>query len=184
MPTVEQLQEQLEKEIAALAEQRRIEAERIEREARLRGEEAAIERQKQIDQYKARQDELHRQKQAQEERIKEQQRDLARQQAEVEAAKNAAQEAKEKQEALLEDLKKRIADAEFAEEQHQKRMEALKAKPAVVAEDPAKINVEHPEAPVNTSNPGDAVEGTGGLEQGPKMSQHLRHILRQAQRMD
>lgn len=182
MPTVEQLQEQLEKEIAALAEQRRIEAERIEREARLRGEEAAIERQKQIDQYKARQDELHRQKQAQEERIKEQQRDLARQQAEVETAKNAAQEAKEKQEALLEDLKKRIADAEFAAEQHRKRMETLKSKPSDTVADPTRINVEHPEAPVNEKSPGDAVDGTDGLEHGPDMSAHLKQILRQAQR--
>jgi len=181
MPSIEELQLELERQISALAEQRQQEAERIEKEARERKELEEHERQERLEQHRKRQEELHRQKQEQEAKVAEQQRELARRQAEVEAAQNAARAAKEEQERMLEELKVRIANAEFAEEQHRKRIESLKTpapKPVVSTE----INVEYPEAPVNPKAPGEAVAGTGGLEEGPLMSTHLRQILRQHQR--
>lgn len=183
MPTIEELQKQLQDQIAALSEQRREEAERAEAEARQRKEWDDLERQQKLKEHRERED-AHRQRRAKEmEEAEEQKREAAKKMAEAESAQNAAIEAKRQQEALLEQLRVQIANAEFAEEQHRKRMESLRAKPAAAgASSTAEINIEHPEAPVNAEAPGDAVQGTGGLEEGPLMSQHLKHILRQATR--
>lgn len=83
----------------------------------------------------------------------------------------------------IEWLNKHISDVEFSEEQHKKALENLRLIPQREPEYlPTEINVEHPVAPVNVSSPGEAVDGTAGLEQGPAMSVHLKQILRQATR--
>lgn len=179
--SIEELQEQLRKQIADLAAQRQEETKKFEEELAQRNKEAEIERAERIRKHEEA-EKAHRERRARElEEVESKKREAIRIEQETARKEKEANEVKEKHEAQLKWLEDEIAKAEFAEEQHRKQLEGMKVKPEV-PENPMEINVEHPVAPVNTANPGDGVEGTDGQSVGSSMSHHLRHILRQAQR--
>ena len=179
--SIEDLQEQLRKQIAALATQRQEEAKKFDEELAQRNKEAEAERAERIRKHEEA-EKVHRERRAKElEEVEAKKREAIRIEQEVARKEKESSEAKDKHEAQLKWLEDEIARAEFAEEQHRKHLEGMKVKPEVPVS-PTEINVEHPVAPVNLVVPGDGVEGTDGVSVGPTMSQHLRHILRQAQR--
>ncbi len=91
----------------------------------------------------------------------------------MEQKQNAADELVRIQRARLEWLQNEIAKVEFMEEQHKKSMESFKEQ---LVQEP--ITTETTE-----SKPGDPVHGIEGTTpETPLMSQHLKSILRQAQR--
>lgn len=181
MSEVDQLKEQLQTKIAELDRVRREETERFskEREEKRFLEEAAraervrVEREKQAEHLrrkeKEKQEQAQRVQKETEERIKR------------ESALNETQELNRKLREQYEYIQAEIEKAEFVEEQHRKSMESDIAV-AGTFEEASEINVEHPTPPTNHEKPGEAVDGTQGLENSALMSQHLKHILRQANR--
>lgn len=177
--TVEELQRKLQEQIASLAAQRAEESKRFQVELEERNKLAEIERQQNIEAYNKRLAQHLKDEAAQKEAATAERRECNRVKAEAEFARAQADTAKKELEEKLEQLKVDIANQEFIEEQHRKAMDTLrKTKPAPESTEPA-FSVENPTAPVNGGN---SVSGTDGVEKGPLMSDHLKHILRQAHR--
>jgi hypothetical protein len=183
MPSIEELQQQLTDKIARLDEERKIHAAQFAKEREEALQDAAMERAKQVEEYNK--IVAAREKQAAEEASAAQEK-LRIEKAERlanERAQNELQETLRLQREKLEWLTNEITKAEFSEEQHRKAMADMRIVPVtpVLSTD---INVEHPEAPLNTLAPGEAVIGTdGNTPNNPLMSEHLRSILRQATRV-
>jgi membrane protein involved in colicin uptake len=104
----------------------------------------------------------------------------ARAKAEQSAAK--ADEAFQLYQGKLKILQHAITEAEFSEEKNRKDLET--AKNMKILPDFVSDNGICVENPVSPSNKGEAVEGTGGLQESALMSLHLKQILRQATRQD
>lgn len=181
--SVEELQRQLTERIAALDKQRKEESERFEKELSERTQLADAERQRQLAEYKEQErkrDEKRRQEEEAEALRAKEERE-AKIALEISLAK--AEEARKAQEEKLKWLVDEINKQEFIEEQHRKSFEGKKAAIPSTVHEESTINVEHPEAPINTAHPGEAVQGTDGeTPDTPLMSDHLKHILRQATR--
>ena len=182
MKTYEDLLAELEATRLRLEEERKNMQSQLQKEREEMLLLAQAERRTQLEAYQAKVDEHERKRKAEEaaaeaRRIQEQ---AARTAAEQVAAQ--ADEQFRLYQEKLEYVEKAIAEAEFSEEKHRKALEDAKrmrvpVDPTFASED---IKVEHPEAP---SNAGEAVVGTdGGTPDTPLMSQHLKHILRQATR--
>lgn len=179
---IERLNKELQDKIAALDKQRREDSERFskEREERRfleeseRAERVRVERAKQAEH-------LRRKDQEQKEREQRIQQETS-ERLERERIQNENEELNRKLHEQYEYIKAQIAKVEFAEEQHQQSLAAGDL-PLEAEEVTTEISVEHPAAPLNTVKPGEAVSGTeGDTPSTPLMSQHLKHILRQAGR--
>lgn len=180
MENIELLQQQLKEQIEALSEQRRQETLKFEGEVAERNRLAEIERRERIEAYEKRTNELREVERKKLESLEAERREVERTKREAERALNAQLVAKEAQEAQLKWLRDEIAKQEFIEEQHRKSLTSINAQGTTTDEAPTTINVEHPVAPDNN---GEAVVGTdGATPEKPLMSDHLKHILRQATR--
>ncbi len=180
MPTIEEMQAQLAAKIAKLDEERRANAAKHAKEREEMLLEVEMERQKRTAEYTAKVAEHERRRKAEKEAEEAQRiRDIA-ERISTEQKQHALDEALRLQREKLEWLEKAISDAEFSEEQHNKETEYTAILP--VSTDASEINIEHPIAPVSVTEPGGAVEGTGGAISFDTMSGHLKQILRQAQR--
>jgi hypothetical protein len=179
---VSALEQQLKERIAALDSQRREEAEKFQKEMSDRNALAEAEREERIKAYnEASARRLAKEKAEKEAEQERKQREIA-QQKKLESSLAAADEAKAAVEARLKWLVEEIAKQEFVEEQHRKQVESINVAPSE-SSDPTEINVEHPVAPLNSKEPGAAVEGTEGkTPDSPLMSSHLKQVLRQATR--
>lgn len=177
---LEELQRVLAEKIKRLDEERQKEREEIARERedeRLLAEAERAERLRTIKagEEKARQREITKAQEEQDRLKKETEARVSLEQKENELAEKDRLY-KEK----LEWLEKAISEAEFQEEKHKKDLENSRTPVPVSNGDTQNINVEYPEAPLNG---GEAVIGTDGTTPDtPLMSQHLKSILRQAQR--
>ncbi len=180
MENIEVLQQQLKDQIEALAEQRRQETLKFESEVAERNRLAEIERKERLESYEKRANELREAERKKAEALEAERREVERIKREAEQALNAQLAAKEEQEAKLKWLRDEIAKQEHIEEQHRKAMASTPVQKQPTDEAPTTINVEHPVAP---DNKGEAVVGTDGSPPDkPLMSDHLKHILRQATR--
>ena len=176
---VDALQRQLAERIAQLDKQRKDEAERFNKEAADRLALAELERAAQLAAYQEAEKKRNAKKAAEEEAEKLRAQEARKVQVALENSLAAAEEARKAQEGKLAWLVAEINKQEFVEEQHRKAMQSAKV---YVDEsvNPTEINVEHPSAP---DAKGEAVQGTEGSTPGtPLMSEHLKMILRQAQR--
>lgn len=179
---VEALQRQLTESIEALGKQRKEEAARFEKETKERNQLAEAERQRQLAEYQENQKRRDEKRRAEEELAAKRVQEERARRTSLENSLAAAEEARRKQEERLQWLVSEINKQEFIEEQHRKSLQST-AQSAHVNEKPTDINVEHPEAPLNTLAPGEAVQGTSGdTPEDNLMSTHLKHILRQATR--
>jgi anti-sigma factor RsiW len=175
---VDALQRQLTERIEALDKQRKEQAEAFNREVAERETLASAERQQRVAEVEAA-NRRHAEKEAATKSAEELRSQAAKKaQIALENSLAAAEEARRLQEVKLAWLVGEINKQEFIEEQHSKAMQSA---PVVVAEQSATaINVEHPVAPDNLGN---AVQGTdGNTPSTDLMSDHLKMILRQAQR--
>lgn len=180
MENIELLQQQLKEQIEALSEQRRKETLKFEEEAAERNRLADLERKERLEAYEKRANELREVERKKNESLEAERREVERLRKASEQALNAQLVAKDLQEKQLKWLRDEIAKQEFIEEQHRKTLDNAKTKEQPTDESPTTINVEHPVAP---DNHGEAVEGTtGATPDKPLMSDHLKHILRQATR--
>jgi hypothetical protein len=179
MPSIEELQAQLAEKIEKLDQERQANAAKAtkEREELLLSME--IERRERLEAYQQKVAEHESKKKAEEaEREAQRIRDVAERIA-TEQKQAALAEVLRLQREKLEWLETAISNAQFTEEQHKKSIENMRIQPALETETGV-INVENPEAP---SNGGEAVTGTSGdTPETPLMSEHLKQILRQAQR--
>lgn len=179
--TVDELRKQLSDQLETLAKKRKEETEQMtkEKEEKLlieqaeRAEKIRIEREKQSE-HKRR---VEAERVERESKI---QKETA-ERLEFERKQNETEELNRQLREKLEYIQNEIHRAEFVEEQHRKTREN---NTVVISQTrpTGEINVEYPTAPLNANKPGEAVDGTDGLETGPLMSQHLKHILRQASR--
>lgn len=180
--TYEELMQDLVDTQAKLEQERKQMAAQLQKEREEMLLLAQAERRSQLEAYQAKVDEHERRRKAEEEAAE------ARKVQETAARVNAEQAAAKADEqfrlyhAKLAEVQEAIAEAEFSEEKHRKTLDDAKRMRVVVEDFPVEdgINVEHPIAP---DNKGEAVEGTGGLQENPLMSQHLRRILRQANKV-
>lgn len=171
--TVDELQKILEERIQKLDEDRRRDAELLAKERAEILELAASERNKQLEANRAAEERARHRKVAEQEAEQERIRKTREEQLLLEQKQNAADELVSQQRAKLEWLENEIAKVEFIEEQHQKAMESARSvlQPPPVTDETV------------VTKPGDAVSGTeGSTPETPLMSQHLKSILRQAQR--
>ena len=179
MPSIEELQAQLQERIAKLDEERKANAQKFaeEREALLL--DAEIERRQRQEAYQAKVAEHEARRKAEEEakeaqRIKETAERIA-----AEQKQSALDETLRLQKEKLEWLTSAISNAEFAEEQHRKYIETARVSP-VTEEVSAEVSAEYPQT---CADGGAAAEGThGNTPDTPLMSSHLKNILRQATR--
>lgn len=182
MSDVDKLREELQTKIAELDKTRQEESKRFdkEREERRfleeadRAERVRVEQEKQAEHVRRKEKE----KEEREKKIQEE----TKEKLERERVQNEQEELNRKLREQYEFIEAEISKAQFAEEQHRKSLEAK----SVTAEEPqtgSEVNVENPTAPVNVLKPGEAVAGTeGDTPSTPLLSQHLKHILRQANR--
>jgi len=181
------LEQQLKDKIAALEEQRKQEAQKFEQEASERNRLAEYERRERLEKYERKEKEIREKREQQQREYDEQQREIKSKQIEAELANNAAQEAKRLQEEKLEWLRNEISKQEFVEEQHKKHLDDLRKTAELECEnkyvsilETNSPTIEYPTAP---DNKGEAVVGTeGSTPSSPLISEHLKKILRQAQR--
>lgn len=168
--------------------QARLEQERKQMAAQLQHEReemlllAQAERRTQLEAYQKKVEEHERKKKAEEEAAEARKNQEMAAKAKADQAAAKADEAYRLYQAKLGEVESAIAEAEFSEEKHRKALEDSKLMKVPVEDFPVEdgINVEHPTAP---DNAGEAVENTdGSTPEAPLMSQHLKHILRQAQR--
>lgn len=181
--TLEELQAILAERIAKLDEERQANARQQAKEREAMLLEVEMERQKRMAEYQEK-IAAHEAKKRAEEAEKEAQRikEVAERVA-AEQKQLALDETLRLQREKLEWLTNAIADAEFAEEQHKKSLENARIPVQSPVVEGATIDIEFPTSPVNTLKPGEAVDGTeGNTPETPLMSQHLKHILRQASR--
>jgi hypothetical protein len=180
---VDSLQRQLTERIEALDKQRKEQAEQFNKEVQERMQLAEAEHQQRLAEYQEaeKKREAKRLKEETEEQERVQEATKAR--IALENSLAAAEEARKEQEAKLQWLVSEISKQEFIEEQHRKAMQNPTAATVEESTTSTEINVEHPVAPLNTANPGEAVKGTdGNTPESPLMSDHLKQILRQATR--
>ena len=180
MANIEELQKLLEDQIAKLGEERQANALQFTKEREEATRIANTERAKQADEYNAKIAAREAEKKRRDaEELEKQRQDRATRLAN-EQKQYELDEALRKQREKLEWLTNEISKAEFTEEQFKKSMESQRSAIIITSPTVENINVEYPEAP---SNGGEAVAGTtGDTPDTPLMSQHLRHILRQAER--
>lgn len=180
---IEELQLELEKKIAKLDQERKENAAVYAKEREEMLLTVEMERKQRLAEYQA--------KVAVHEEKEKQAKLKAEADKQAETAKRMAAEQKQLaldevlrvQREKLEWLETAISNAEFSEEQHKKTLETQRVITSAGNEAYETINVEHPEAPVNLTEPGGAVVGTDGdTPENPLMSQHLKSILRQATR--
>lgn len=180
MDSIEELQKQLVEKIATIDKQRKEEAARFEKETTERNQLAEAERQRQLAEYQEHQKRRDEKRRAEEELAAKRVQEERSRRIALENSIAAAEEARKVQEEKLQWLINEINNQEFIEEQHRK---SLQSKTPVTGENPANVNIEHPEAPLNALAPGEAVQGTSGdTPEDNLMSTHLKCILRQAQR--
>lgn len=173
MQTIEELQKALEERIQKLDEERKRNDELLSKERAEMQELAATERSKQLEVNRAAEEKAKQRKIAEQEAENERIRRAREEQLLLEQKQNAADELIKKQRETLQWLEAEIAKVEFIEEQHQKALENSKATIQEAAATPETV----------VTKPGDPVSGTdGSTPDTPLMSQHLKSILRQAQR--
>jgi hypothetical protein len=179
MNTIEELQAQLAAKIAKLDEERRANAAKHAKEREEMLLEVETERHIRNLEYTAKVAEHERKKKAEKDEEEAKRiRDVA-ERVSAEQKQYALDETLRLQREKLEWLEKAISDAEFSEEQHNKEAENARVLVTTSSVEENTIDVEHPVAP---DNKGEAVAETGGAESFSTMSQHLKHILRQATR--
>lgn len=175
---IDALQRQLAERIASLDKQRQEQVAQFNAEAAKRSALADMERAQQLAKYEEENRRREAKKIAEQEAEQKKLQEDRRLRIETENALAAAEEARKKQEDKLQWLMSEIAKQEFIEEQHAKAMQSAPVVETVVGV--AEINVEHPQAP---DAKGEAIQGTSGdTPSTPLMSDHLKTILRQAQR--
>lgn len=168
---IEKIDQERKERAAAAAEERE--------ELRLAAE---MDRKARLEEYQAKVAKHEAERKAKEEEVEKQRIAAIAERVASEQKQQALDEALRLQTEKLQWLEKAISDAEFSEEQYRKEQEAQRVRP-VVLPDNEELNVEHPLAPLNSINPGEAVVGTdGNTPETPLMSAHLRQILRQATR--
>ena len=173
MNTIEELEVVLKEKIAALDEERRRNNEILARERAEMVELAAAERAKQLEANRQAEEKARKRKTAEQEAEQERQKKDREAQLVLERKQNEADELVREQRERLEWLQGEIAKTEFMEEQHKKAMEDLKTQLR------QSLSIEEP----SQGLPGDPVHGIEGTTpETPLMSQHLKSILRQAQR--
>jgi len=181
--TIEELEKQLQERIEALDKQRREEAAKFEEEKARRDALREAEKLEWLEQIRAKESARLEKKRKDEEELEKARQENERIRIEAERALNAADTARIKQEEKLNWLLNRISEVEFMEDQRNKARQNALIVPITEVLNPADINVEHPESPVNKDKPGNAVEGTeGSTPENASMSFHLKQILRQAGR--
>lgn len=176
---VDALQRQLAERIEMLDRQRREQAAQFNKEVEDRASLAAMERAQQLAKYEEDQKRRDAKKLAEAEAEQIRAQEATRARIALENSLAAAEEARKAQEEKLQWLVSEIAKQEFIEEQHSKAMQSTAIAIGPTEYVPTAVNVENPVAP---DNKGDAVEGTSGATQSELMSNHLKHILRQATR--
>ena len=180
MEDIQAMQQQLAERIAALDKQRKDQAEQFAKEVSDRNALAEFERAESLKKYQAIEAERKAKKEAEAEAAQKRAQEELRLRKKLESDLAAADEAKRLQQEKLEWLQNEISKQEFIEEQHRKAMQSVSNTVAEEAPSSTEINVEHPVAP---DNKGEAVHGTdGNTPDHPLMSEHLKHILRQATR--
>ena len=176
---LEEMQALLQEKIQKLDEERKANAlqQAKEREALLL--EMDMERKQRLDEYQAKIAQHEAKKRAEEEAREAQRiKDTAARVAE-EQKQNVLEETLRLQREKLEWLTNAISEAEFNEEQHRKAIENMKSLPPVEVTG-EEVSAEYPQT---GEDGGAAVSGTdGSTPDTPTMSQHLKIILRQAQR--
>ena len=180
MSSLKDLEAILEQRIAKLDEERRIHSELIAKERAEMLELAKAEREQQLEEFKSKsraREEAAKRKAEQEESERKAalEESILKEQKYLQSEETARQYSEK-----LEWLTKAIAEAEFVEEQHRKAMENMRV--PCQESFSADINVENPVAPLNAEHPGEAVSDTGGAQGFTSMSDHLKQILRQANR--
>jgi hypothetical protein len=177
---VESLQRQLSDRIEALDKQRKEQAEQFNKEVAERALLADMERAQQVAVYQENERRRNEKKAAEEAAEQLRVREATKAKIALENSLAAAEEARRLQEVKLSWLVEEISKQEFIEEQHKKAMQSPAVVETAVLGDAVEINVEHPAAP---DNKGNAVQGTtGDTPENSLMSDHLKQILRQAQR--
>jgi hypothetical protein len=190
--SVEELQRKLSEHITSLDKQRKEESERFDKELSERTQLAETERRKQLAEYQEQERKRDERRKAEEELVAQRAREEREARIALETSLAAAEEARKKQEEKLKWLVDEINRQEFIEEQHQKSLATFLSSNEFTTSNPTEVNVEHPVAPLNAEHPvaplnaehpGEAVQGTtGATPDTPLMSDHLKQILRQAQR--
>ena len=177
--SLEELQAVLAERIVRLDEERKANAQQQAKEREGLLLEMEMERKQRLDEYQAKVTVLE-SKRAQEAADKEAQRikETAARVAE-EQKQNSLDEALRLQREKLEWLTTAISNAEFSEDQHRKAMENLRVLPSVEVTG-IEVSAEYPQT---CADGGASIPGTeGSTPDSPLMSQHLKLILRQAQR--
>jgi hypothetical protein len=176
---LEELQLELQRKIEKLDEERRTNAAQAAKEREALLLDMDIERKQRLDEYQAKVAKLEAKRHAEEE-AKEAQRtkEVAARVAE-EQKQSALDETLRLQREKLEWLETAISNAEFSEEQHRKHLENLRVLPAEFV-GTEEVSAEYPQT---CADGGASAPGTeGSTPETPLMSQHLKMILRQAQR--
>jgi hypothetical protein len=178
--TLADLQATLVDRLAKLDEERRLNAEANAKERAELIEIAASDRTKQLESIRVAEEKAKQRKIEEQEYENERLRKEREAQIAVEQKLNAAAELERQHREKLEWLTNEISKAEFVEEQHRKHLENLKVLPPVETTDGAEVSVEYPQT---CADGGASATGTeGNTPDTPLMSQHLRGILRQANR--
>lgn len=176
---IAELEKQLRERMAQLDAQRKEEAERFAKEQAKRNAVAEMERDESLRRHQEAEAQRRAEKEAKAVAQQKRAQEEFRLQKQLENELSSAEEAKRLQQEKLQWLINEIAKQEFIEEQHKKAMQSQSVS-SVENSDITEVNVEHPAAP---NNKGEAVAGTeGSTPETALMSEHLKHILRQATR--
>lgn len=171
--TINELEKQLKEKIEALDEERRRNNEVLSREREEMIQIAAAERTKQLEEMRQAEERARKRRVAEQESERARAKKAREEQLALEQKQSAADELIRAQKERLEWLQGEIAKAEFMEEQHKKTMDDFRTQ--------LKQGLSSSGTP--ESLPGDPVSGIEGTTpETPLMSQHLKTILRQAQR--
>ncbi len=181
MKTYEELMQDLVDTQSKLEQERKAMAAQLQKEREEMLLLAQAERRSQLEAYQKKVEEHERKKREEEAAAEARKNQEIAAKAAADQAAAKADEAYRLYQAKLGEVESAIAEAEFSEEKHRKALEDAKLMKVPVEDFPVEtgINVEHPTAP---DNKGEAVAGTEGSTPESTMSQHLKHILRQAQR--
>lgn len=169
MPTIEELQAQLQERINKLDEERRAYADQHAKEQAELRIIAEAQRAQQVADIKAAEERALARKTAEKKAEEERLRKAQEERIVMEQKQNALDEVLRRQREKLAWLEEQISNAEFLEEQHKKRLDSEKA---------------FQDVPPEETNPEAALGTEGTTPETPLMSQHLRKILRQASRED
>lgn len=172
MSKFEDIQAQLERQVKSLEEERQKNAENFEKERNQLVAFAAMERAKQLAEYEKKVEEHAKRVSEREASEKEKYRVSLAEKMAFEQKETILAENLRKQQEKLAWLENQISNAEFAEEQHRKLL------------DDQRQMIMHPvEQPKDGSKPSESARGTSGdTPKNELMSDHLKSILRQANR--